>query len=334
MTHGDAQRQSRVPSRQFNIETDVLFRTYCLNAIEQADEVSNRNKQAWEDALRAGHTNAFLALLLLILPNVSELMLGGSHIFHHPMLLKDADPWRGPMSSQTDGRIHWSDDTSTQQLRKHKYLAQLFEEKYSRLTKLEMPSSWTDISFPRRVSDRLEPRYYRFDSLQTLILPESALPHSPIVQSHGMLFSAFPLTLGSLAIVDCTRSSTLFMLMLLHTTTVILSTHLPDLRSINIYYCHPGSASFMPVSASDFARATVLGIQITEHHPHPWTHPWTASDAGGQPWKLTSNELDDLARLPQRDRTVREVAGHWVGKKHRKGCPLGSATEHFRKRHD
>ena len=106
ITREDGRDYSKMPARQFSIETDTSFRTDCLNAIREADGVSNNNKWVWKNALRAGHNNAFLALLLLILPNLKALLLGGSHIFHFPMVFRDGDPWQGPMSPKIDDRIH------------------------------------------------------------------------------------------------------------------------------------------------------------------------------------------------------------------------------------
>ena len=85
----------------------------------------------------------------------------------------------------------------------------------------------------------------------------------------------------------------------------------------------------MTLSAIDHTRTTGLGIHITKHHPQ---HPWTASDAGSQLWKLSRNEFDDMARLPLQDRTVREVAGHWVWRKQGEDHSICSAKEQFRKR--
>jgi len=273
----DAQRRSRMPSRQFAIEAEVNFRTDCLNTIRETEDVSNRNKRMWADALRSGHNNAFLALLLSILPNLEELLLGGGHIFHYPMLLRDADPWQGPMSPQVDGRCHWTNDPSTQQLREHKYLAQVFEAKYSRLIKLELPSSWSGISFSRAIL--LSPIYYLFDDLQTLIIPESALPPSHVVRANGLSFSALLVTLTSLMIVDFTSPTTVFIERFLNDIVVVPTTYLPDLRSISIYYI---GIPFYP-TLRDITTAKALGIKMKIfffNYVNP-TKALRASDVGG-----------------------------------------------------
>jgi hypothetical protein len=329
MQYKDAQRRSKMPSRQFSVETEANFRMECLNTIRNNDDVSNRNKRMWKDALQAGHNNAFLALLLSILPNLEGLTLGGDHILHYPMLLRDADPWRGPMSPSTNGRRHWTDDTSTQQLREHKYIAQVFEEKYSRLTKLELPSSWSGIIHSR--ATLISPRYYHFDDLQTLIIPESALPYSHVVRANGMLFSALPGTLRSLTIVDCTGTTTAFVQNMLQDPAVVLTSHLPDLRSIRAYYNRTFGV-YTILSIADRAWASAIGIQITTFFPQVPFLQVHASDMGGQPWKLSRHELLEVGRKQPIDRSVRDVAGHWVGNKQGKCYPAGKAKEHFRNR--
>ncbi|KAI4667127.1 uncharacterized protein J4E79_001811 [Alternaria viburni] len=330
LQYGDAQRRSRMPSRQFAIEAEVTFRTDCLNTIREAEDVSNRNKRMWADALRSGHNNAFLALLLSILPNLEELLLGGGHVFHYPMLLRDADPWQGPMSPQVDGRRHWTNDPSTQQLREHKYLAQVFESKYSRLTKLELPSSWSGITLSRAYL--ISPIYYHFDDLQTLIIPESALPPSHVVLANGLLFSVLPVSLKSLTIVDCMGLTTGFVRRLLNDTVVDPTTYLPDLRSISVYYI--GRPLYPTLIHGDIMRAKALGITMDRFFLN-YVNPTTtlmASDVGGQPWKLTTDEIFGNAKIPALDRGVCEVAGHWVGSKQKTVRPTGKAKEHFRNR--
>jgi hypothetical protein len=332
MQYKDAQLQSKMPSRQFNVETDVTFRTNCLNAIRDADDVSNQNKRVWEDALRAGHNNAFLALLFLILPNLEELLLGGGHILHYPMLFRDADPWQGPMGPPSNSRCHWTNDTLTQQLREHKYLAQVFEAKYSRLTKLEMPCSLSGITSSRAV--QIVPIYHHFDDLQTLIIAESALPPSHVVRSNGLLFSALPVTLRSLTIVDCTGIMTAFVRSLLRDTTVVPDTHLPNLRFIHACY-YGKDGWYEMLTFADCAQAgTLFGILITTYFPK-YTFPSTtlmASDVGGHPWKLSRSELHDISIKQPQDRSIREVAGHRVGNKQGRGHASGGAKEHFRNR--
>ncbi|KAI4932157.1 uncharacterized protein J4E92_004056 [Alternaria infectoria] len=330
LQYGDAQRRSRMPSRQFAIEAEVTFRTDCLNTIREAEDVSNRNKRMWADALRSGHNNAFLALLLSILPNLEELLLGGGHVFHYPMLLRDADPWQGPMSPQVDGRRHWTNDPSTQQLREHKYLAQVFESKYSRLTKLELPSSWSGITLSRAYL--ISPIYYHFDDLQTLIIPESALPPSHVVLANGLLFSVLPVSLKSLTIVDCMGLTTGFVRRLLNDTVVDPTTYLPDLRSISVYYI--GRPLYPTLIHGDIMRAKALGITMDRFFLN-YVNPTTtlmASDVGGQPWKLTTDEIFGNAKIPALDRGVCEVAGHWVGSKRKTGRPTDRAKKHFRNR--
>ncbi|KAI4607620.1 hypothetical protein J4E83_009517 [Alternaria metachromatica] len=325
----DARRRSRMPSRQFAIETEVTFRTDCLNVIRDAEDVSNHNKRMWDNALRAGHNNAFLALLLLVLPNLEELLLGGGHMLHYPMLLRDADPWQGPMSPQVDGRRHWTNDPSTQQLREHKYLAQVFEPKYSRLTKLELPSSWSGITLSR--AQLISPMYYHFDDLQTLIIPESALPPSHVVLANGLLFSVLPVSLKSLTIVDCMVLTSGFVRRLLNDTVVDPTTYLPGLRSISVYYI---GQPFYTLEYTDIISAKALGITIDRFfldNVKPRTE-LMASDVGGQPWKLSTDEVFGRAKIPALDRGVCEVAGYWVGSKRRTGLPAGKAKEHFRNR--
>jgi hypothetical protein len=53
-------------------------------------------------------------------------------------------------------------------------------------------------------------------------------------------------------------------------------------------------------------------------------------DVGGQPWKMSMEELAHISTLPPEDRAVRGMAGHWVGKENEKGYSPGSAKEHFR----
>jgi hypothetical protein len=87
-----------MPSRQFDLELDDEFRKLCLTAIRDTSlNISNRNKQLWEDALRARHVLAFLSLLLSMLPSLEALFLGAGDIFHYPMLFQNADPHEGPM---------------------------------------------------------------------------------------------------------------------------------------------------------------------------------------------------------------------------------------------
>ena len=126
-----------MPSRHFDIELDDSFREACLQAIRDDTEISNRNRQVWFKALHAGHNNVFLALLISTLPNLAGLFLGAGNIFHYPMLFRDADPWRGPMSPWLSIRSHWDSRIYTDQLRDHNYLGQICEHIYSRLTKLE-----------------------------------------------------------------------------------------------------------------------------------------------------------------------------------------------------
>ncbi|KAI4947348.1 hypothetical protein J4E91_006700 [Alternaria rosae] len=326
----DAQRRSKMPSRQFAIEAEVTFRTDCLNTIREAEDASNRDKWMWADALRSGHNNAFLALLLLALPNLEELLLGGGHILHYPMLLRDADPWQGPMSPHVDGRCHWTNDPSTQQLREHKYLAQVFQAKYSRLTKLELPSSWRGITLS--LAARISPIYYYFDDLQTLIIPESALPPSHVVQTNGLFFSALPVTLKSLTIVDCTGLTTRFMEHLLNHIDVLPTTYLPDLRFISIHYI--GDRLDLMFGSADIIYAKSLRIEMNVFFLRKIDPMETliASDVGGQPWKLSTDELSGNAMIPALERNFCEVAGHWVGSKRKLGLPAGKAKEHFRNR--
>lgn len=325
----NAQRRSSMPSRQFAIETEVAFRTDCLDTIRDAADVSNRNKRMWANALRSAHNNAFLALLLLALPNLAELFLGGGHMFHYPMLLRDADPWQGPMSPQVDGRRHWTNDPSTQQLREHKYLAQVFEVKYSRLTKLEMPCSWSDITISR--AHLISPIYYHFDDLQTLIIPESALPPSEFVRTNGLFFAALPVTLKSLTIVDCTYLTTQFMERLLNDIAVLPTTFLPDLRFISIYYMYRLDLMF---GSADIIYAKSLGIEMDIFFLWKIDPMDTliASDVGGQPWKLSTDELAGNTRILALEEGFCDVAGHWVGSKRKQGRPSGKAKEHFRNR--
>jgi hypothetical protein len=159
-----------------------------------------------------------------------------------------------------------------------------------------------------------------------LVLPGSALLNTPFIRAHGTVFSALPMTLRSLTIVDCMCFSTNFVQRVLHSQVVAPVAQLPDLRSIDLYYCNPGIGPCMILSATGHIRATGFGIRIAEHHPQ---HPWIPSDARGQPWKLSRNELDDMASLPLQDRTVREVAGHWVGRKQGENHSTCSAKEQF-----
>jgi hypothetical protein len=322
MTLEDGQDRSKMPSRQYSIENDTSFRTGCLKAIREADGVSNNNKWVRKDALRAGHNNAFLALLLLILPNLKALLLSGSHIFHFPIVLRDIDPWQGPMSPKVDDGIHWSGDPSTHLLREHKYLAQVFHKSYSRLTELELPSSWHGIEYCRM--RRLPPRFLSFDNLQTLIIPEVALPIPP--RTNSLAHSSFP---RSLTIVHCDWLSMEYVRKVIHHQATDLATHLPKLRAISVYWDTCSSNWRREFHPEDYARATELGIELTRYASQ---HRWAALDVGGQPWKFSKNELDDMAGLPLRDRSGREIAGHWVGRKQRKDYSFGSAKVHFRKR--
>jgi hypothetical protein len=325
MTLEDGQDRSKMPSRQYSIENDTSFRTDCLKAIREADGVGNNNKWVWKDALRAGHNNAFLALLLLILPNLKALLLGGSHVFHFPMVFRDGDPWQGPMSPKVDDRIHWSGDPSTHLLREHKYLAQVFHKSYSRLTELELPSSWHDISYPTMV--RLPPRFLSFDNLQTLIIPEVALPIPP--DTNSPVHSSFPKSLRSLTIIHSNWISMDYVRKTIHGPATDLATHLPKLCAISIYWDTRSSNWRYGFHPEDYARATELGIELTGYASQ---HRWSALDVGGQPWKFSKNELDNMASLPLRDRSGREIAGHWVGRKQGKDYSSGSAKMHFRKR--
>ena len=328
MTLEDGQDRSKMPARQFSVETDTSFRTDCLQAIREADGVSNNNKWVWKNALRAGYNNTFLALLLLILPNLKALLLGGSHTFHFPMVFRDADPWQGPMSPKVDERIHWSDDPSMRLLREHKYLAQMFHKSYSRLTELELPSSWHGIAYRRMV--RLPPRFLSFDNLQTLILPEVALPMDCIVRTNGLVYSSFPRSLRSLTIVHSEWVSTGYVRKMIHDPATDLATHLPKLRAISVYWDTCSTKERHGFHPGDYARATELGLELTGYAPQ---HEWTAVAVAGQPWKFSENELDDMAGLSLRDRTRRRrIAGHWVGEKQAKDYSFGSAKMHFRKR--
>ena len=328
ITREDGRDFSKMPAREFSIETDTSFRTDCLKAIREADGVSNNNRWVWKNALQAGHNNAFLALLLLILPNLKALLLGGSHTFYFPMVFRDADPWQGPMSPKVDDRIHWSGDPSTRLLKEHKYLAQVFHKSYSRLAELELPSSWHGIAYRRMV--RLPPRFLSFDNLQTLILPEVALPMDCIVRTNGLVYSSFPRSLSSLTIVHSERVSTGYVRKMIHDPATDLATHLPKLRAVSVYWDACSTKKRHGFHPGDYARATELGIELTGHAPQ---HEWTAVAVAGQPWKFSENELDDMAGLSLRDRTRRRrIAGQWIGEKQAKDYSFGSAKMHFRKR--
>ncbi|CAN9427419.1 unnamed protein product [Alternaria sp. RS040] len=327
MTREDGRDYSKMPARQFSIEIDTSFRTDCLDAIREADGVSNNNKWVWKDALRAGHNNAFLALLLLILPNLKALLLGGSHTFHFPMVFRDADPRQGPMSPKVNDRIHWSRDPSTRLLREHKYLAQVFHKSYSRLTELELPASWHGIGY--REMSRLSPRFLGFDNLQKLILPEVALPIDCIVRTNGLVYSSFPKSLRSLTTVHSGWVATDYVREMIYDPATDLATHLPKLRAISVYWNTYNTEERYGFDPEDYARATELGIELFGHAPQ---YEWTAVAVGGQPWKLSENELDDMAGLSLRDRTVRRrIAGHWIGEKQAKDYSFSSAKMHFRK---
>lgn len=174
---------------------------------------------------------------------------------------------------------------------------------------------------------RLPPRFLSFDNLQTLIIPEVALPIPP--RTNSLVHSSFPKSLRSLTIVHCDWLSMEYVRKVIHHQATDLVTHLPNLRAISVYWDTCSSNWKRGFYPEDYARATELRIELTGYASQ---HRWTALDVGGQPWKFSKNELDDMAGLPLRDRSGREIAGHWVGRKQGKDYSFGSAMMHFRKR--
>jgi hypothetical protein len=263
LAYKDAKQHSKMPSRQFDFEFVDKFREECIAIVQDPGvNVSNTNKQAWEDALRAGHVLAFLALLVAVLPNLDGLFLGAGHILHYPMLLRNADPQEGPMAPWSPVRRHWNNNPSNQQLRGHKYPGQVFQRLYSQLTKLEMPSSWTTLwdafsSIAMERAWKVHPRYRHFTSLQTLVIPEYALSGFSPVEN-------LPHTLESLTMVDCTGEA------LGHTLTLFYfppTPHsLPNIRHISMYFT--GTDDVYDGHFDAFRqKAQPRGITFSEYSP-------------------------------------------------------------------
>jgi hypothetical protein len=327
LTYKDAKQRSKMPSRQFDFELDDRFREQCFAAIRNSNvNMSNRNKQLWEDAIRAGHVLAFLALLLSVLPNLGELFLGADHIFHYPVLFNDADPQLGVMAPWSADRRRWNNDTSTQQLKDHKYLAQVFQLLYPRLTKLEMPSSWTGTNLGR--DWRISPTYQHFSNLQSLILPEFALT--------AYLTAKLPQSIEELIIVDCRLESFFHVISILGGIPTSPTVDLPNLGCISMYLNRMENRSPLLLNRSS-REAERFGITFSHHCPKD--SEVCAVDVGGQPWKMTVEELDNISALfsisSRENRALLKggwkLAGHWVGKEMAKGYSPGSAKEYFGK---
>jgi hypothetical protein len=103
---------------------------------------------------------------------------------------------------------------------------------YSRLTTLEMPSSWEGVAMGPAL--RTSPIYSHFDTFRTLIIPELAFPdwHT----------SMLPTSLINLMIlVDCEEESVNHLIGILYKVPLVPTSNLTNLRSIHAYFKNSNS---------------------------------------------------------------------------------------------
>lgn len=283
--------KASVPSKLYNISFDTSFCNECVKAISQS-KLSKSYRRGWKESLLQGRSTAFVALLLLLLPNLKELYLGSNHFLHFPILfdlryvdwITDDDDQR---TAELCYKIHQQDP----------YMVHIFEDVRRRLTTLALPVASTGtISLDPFVT---RPALYHMCRLEHLITPAARL-------GKRTYSNDYPESLTRLTIVDAKEDDHTYK----HIQDIIhwrsMRNYLPNLDTIELFY---NITRRSPGEKRMINAAAAIGIWLTIHHPD--RNDLAAIAASGQIWKHSQDELRSLDMIPADEWDTRQIASHW-----------------------
>lgn len=295
--YNTAKNQSNVPSAVFDINFDSPFRKNCEKII-RGSSTTPSDKRKWTSALLKGRSAAFLALLLIVIPNPPNLSLSASHVLQYPMLFIPIDyKTKIKLDMAAVGSDLSQYDPLVQMAVHESYLRAIFQRISSNIKTLKAPVGFYDLN--RTLLHKKQITYQFLRSLEHLTVAQSHL-------SSNFGPGVLPQSLRQLTIVDARRIANSFVVKLLKHVRDSHTGSFANLRLIELFYSTAQSRSFDILPER---HATVAGIDVVCYRPEAELE---ANEVGGQPWKMSRAELDEIAGRERDQRGVRKFAGHWV----------------------
>ncbi|KAF2786282.1 hypothetical protein K505DRAFT_399473 [Melanomma pulvis-pyrius CBS 109.77] len=264
----------------------------------------------WARDLENFDCAAYLGLLLAMLPNMSELLLGPNFLHYYPILnplICDPESERNGILSPTRSSTPYLDD--------------VFDVLRRKLVALEFPvSSYvtskvynpvTRMSRVWNIHSHLGPMsHLRFAQLRSLTIPCFMLGQYRAILPRWRIHTMLPETLEVLRVVDA------FHLPIRCFLRAILEwpKTSPALKRVEVYFHnHPYDADCVKRERGLHTHARNLGVELYIRHPHPPVLSprgifkpiapiFDAMDANGQPWRYTEEELLQLEEQAWRRR--------------------------------
>jgi hypothetical protein len=154
-------------------------------------------ERKWNSALLEGRSAAFLALLLTLIPTLSNLNLSASHALQYPMLFIPIDYTARIKLDRHGDKLDLNRlDPLDQMIVSESYLRGIFQKMSSNLETLAAPVGFYDLG--RAPLWKLQPSFRLFHSLKHLTITQSHL-------SSDFWTDILPRSLRHLTIVDARR---------------------------------------------------------------------------------------------------------------------------------
>ncbi|KAF2715494.1 hypothetical protein K504DRAFT_497368 [Pleomassaria siparia CBS 279.74] len=254
------------------IRYDSNFAQQCKDSVEKV-KTSRKNKAAWVTALMQDDAAAFLGLLITMLPNLNELLLGGGDLRYLP-LLRDVKYKASNSQALTNS--------------KYAYLKDVLKLLHKNLTSLEMPfDRWFGAETYGQNRIPISPDFSPFTNVRTLIANE------PILNLQFLTTTILPLRVERVIIVDASFEAENFIMDLLQERQERGITSLyPNLRHVALYYEEPKSCGKYSFIHTLKRLGIRTGVKVDGHSSKRFHIAAAFSD--GQPWKLSDVKLKEL----------------------------------------
>lgn len=322
-----------------HIFSNHKFIDFCRNMINKCTS-SSQKRSSWIQDLTDYSLDAYLGILLLMLPNLNTLLLGPNFLSHYPL----CNPLICSRDYERNG-ITYALETPTS------YLDNILHHLQQKLTILELPVLWNLSNKPyspqnpdpraRNIQNHLAPispqSLPHFTNLKELTLPCYAFgQHRAIRPMWDMSAkSTLPPNLEILRIVDAEHVSLRSFLR----PVLRSATSLPSLKRVEVYFHdHLADAGCAGREERLQVNARAAGVDLYMRHPKLKVRgpmaavrfrveeaSFDALDAWGQPWRYGKEEL---LQLEEQAWKRREAGGGMRMPVH--GVPLQNEVETLR----